>query len=195
VTLGALVAAVARRPYTEHLRRHVLAPAGMWHTEVRTYRPVDVRGLAHPYAAFTADGQPVPPGPGEPPADAVFRDIGDRFKGGSPAGGALSTVGDMIAFSRALLGHRLLSPAMTATVLAGKVDLPGQGPRPAARYAYGFVDRTINGVRMVGHNGGTPGYEGELTMFPGSGHAVVLLTNRDGSLRPAMRWVEERMIA
>jgi CubicO group peptidase (beta-lactamase class C family) len=101
VVLGAVVERVAGRPYAEHVRERVFGPAGMTATEVRSYRPADVAGMAHPYALFGLDGQPVAPGPGEPPAGSQLRDVGAELKGGSPAGGAISTTADMVAFARA----------------------------------------------------------------------------------------------
>ncbi|MFG6200332.1 hypothetical protein [Nonomuraea sp. JJY05] len=40
--------------------------------------------------------------------------------------------------------------------MEGKV----QGLNKDSKYAYGFSDELRNGVRVVGHNGGIPGYWG-----------------------------------
>ncbi|WP_158895476.1 hypothetical protein [Amycolatopsis anabasis] len=105
----------------------------------------------------------------------------------------------MLEFSRVLLAHQLLNPELTNTVLTGKVQPPGN-PRPPSngkrpmeppKYGYGFADKRINGVRIVGHNGGTPGYEGEIDIYPETGHLVVILTNQDQVESPAMRRSEE----
>jgi hypothetical protein len=110
---------------------------------------------------------------------------------GNPSGGAYSTVADILEFAQAVTGHKLLSPALTETVLAGKVDVKRPGGPPEDRYAYGFDDQNVHGVRIVGHNGGTPGFEGQLDIYPGKGYAVIALTNQDGVLVPAMRRSEE----
>jgi CubicO group peptidase (beta-lactamase class C family) len=215
ITLGALIEHVSGRPYVEHVRDRVFGPAGMVDTDVRSYRPADVPGMAHPHTLIGPDGQPVKAGPrgsdrSAPPTGADLQDVGDQLKGGSPAGGSISTVADMIGFAQALLTHKLLSPAMTDTVLAGKVAMGGSAPPPGAdrtagdgrqrkgpppgeppEYAYCFVDRRMNGVRIVGHNGGTPGYEAELDIYPETGHAVVVLANQDQAREPAMRRSEE----
>lgn len=47
------------------------------------------------------------------------------------------------------------------------------------KYAYGFMDRTRDGRRSVGHNGGAPGQNGELTIYPDSGYIIVVLANLD----------------
>jgi len=66
--------------------------------------------------------------------------------------------------------------------------------RPGAgqdTYAYGFADARINGVRVVGHNGGSPGHEGQLDVYPDRGDTVVMLTNQDQVLPPVLRRSEE----
>jgi hypothetical protein len=48
-----------------------------------------------------------------------------------------------------------------------------------AKYAYGFGDFNGDGVRWFGHNGGAPGMNGELRIFPESGYVIVALANMD----------------
>jgi hypothetical protein len=83
-------------------------------------------------------------------------------------------VGELARFAVALREHRLLDPTHTALLLAGKVQT-GQG----VRYAYGFVDRVVDGRRFVGHSGGAPGMNGELAFEPNGGYVVVVLSNFD----------------
>jgi len=175
VVLGAIIERVAGVPYADYVRRFILEPAGMRRTAVARCRPAEIGDMAIGYLRAP---------------DGTLRGNGDRVQVGSPAGGAYSTVGDMAAFADALLAHRLLSAPLTETVLAGKVvtDRPVPGED---RYAYGFADQTINGVRIVGHNGGTPGYEAELNIYPDLGCTVVLLSNQDGVLLPALRRTQE----
>jgi hypothetical protein len=50
---------------------------------------------------------------------------------GTAAGGGYSTVGDIARFADALTGHKLLSPASTELLLAGKIDFGyGSDTRP-----------------------------------------------------------------
>jgi hypothetical protein len=67
--------------------------------------------------------------------------------------------------------------------MEGKV----QGLNKDSKYAYGFSDELRNGVRVVGHNGGTPGYWSELDMFPTKGYTIVILTNQDLALFEPLR--------
>src|SRR5690348_14030391 len=104
-----------------------------------------------------------------------------------PARCAISTVDNLLAFAEALRSDRLLGPAMTATVTTGKVPVGDPGRPPTDSYGYGFGDSTVNGVRRIGHNGGSPGYEGQPLIYPDSGQVPVILTNQDRALEPALR--------
>lgn len=173
LVLGAVIQAVTGQSYASYLRGHVLGPAGMTHTGLGSYTPARVTGMAHGYALT-----------GQPPA---AHDNSSTPQLASPAGGAWSTAGDLLGFARALLGHRLLSPAMTATVLTPRVNSPQPGGPPVDKYSYGFAYQAINGVTFVGHNGGTPGYEGQLDIYPATGYVAIILTNTDQVLVPAIQ--------
>lgn len=193
VVLGAVLQHVTDSPYDDYLRRHILGPAEMTDTDVRPYTPDKIGSMAHGYALVGQDGNPVggPPTGPDPRPSGAFRDVGDQIQDANPSGGAYSTVADMARFAQALIGHRLLAPAMTQTVLTGKVRADRPGGPPVDTYAYGFFDVRINGVRIVGHDGGTPGYEGQLDVYPDLGCIVVALTNQDQAMRPAIDRSEE----
>jgi CubicO group peptidase (beta-lactamase class C family) len=193
IVLGAILERLTRQAYADYVRQHIFRPAGMTATDIGVYKPSQIPGMAHGYALVGKDGQPLPSGSGQgstTPSAALADN--DEPQVGNPSGGGWSTVGDLLRFAQALTGHRLLSPGMTDTVLAGKVatDRPGLDKDS---YAYGFADSRLNGVRIVGHNGGTPGYEAQLDVYPDRGHVVVILTNQDQTLTPALRRSEEML--
>jgi CubicO group peptidase (beta-lactamase class C family) len=76
----------------------------------------------------------------------------------TPAGGWSSTAADLLHFAEALRTHRL--------VAADPEEL-------------GFADRRWDGHRMVGHNGGAPGMNAEVWMFPSEQHTLIVLSNFD----------------
>ncbi len=198
IVLGAIVERAAGTAYPTYVHDHIFSPAGMSDTGVRVYRPVDVPGMAHGYELDDASGRPVsgpPPGPGQNPipAGASFRDNATDVQIGNPSGGAISTTADLARFARALTGHRLLSPTMTATLITGKVPVQRPGDPGQDSYAYGFDDVRLNGTRIIGHNGGTPGYEGQLDIYPDRGVTVVILANQDRALVPAIQQTETMM--
>ena len=173
IVLGAIIQAVTGQNYNSYVRQHVLGPAGMTHTGLSAYTPAQVPGMAHGYALA-----------GTGPA---LRDNSGTPQIANPSGGAYSTAGDLLKFARALLGHQLLSPAMTSTVLAPRVNAPQPGGPPVDKYTYGFAYQQINGVSFVGHNGGTPGYEGQIDIYPQADCVVVILTNQNQVLVPAIQ--------
>jgi CubicO group peptidase (beta-lactamase class C family) len=184
IVLGAIIEHVSTQRYAGYVRRRILAPARMHDTFLGPWTPAKVPRMAHPYALFDGSGQWI----GMPRMDGTvpegeLRDLGDQPDGGSPAGGAISTVDDMFRFAQALRTHRLLNATLTQTVMEGKV----QALNKDSKYGYGFSDEMRNGVRVVGHNGGIPGYWSQLDMYPSRGYTVVMLTNQDLALFEPLR--------
>jgi CubicO group peptidase (beta-lactamase class C family) len=184
IVLGAIIQSVSGQAYDEYVHDHVFAPSGMADTAVRVYTPDDVPGMAHGYALVSGTG-----------ASATYEDVGGTLQIGNPSGGAYSTVFDMLGFAQALTGHRLLSAAMTDTVLTGRIPISRPGGPADDEYAYGFEVQVINGVRIVGHNGGSPGYEGQLDVYLDRGRVVVILTNQDQTMVPAIQESESLFTA
>jgi CubicO group peptidase (beta-lactamase class C family) len=174
ILLGAVVQRVSGESYADYLRRHILDPAGMTHTGYAVYLPARVPGMAHGYQA----------------AGSNLTDISDQPQVANPSGGAYSTTGDLLKFATAVLDHKLLTPAMTATLLTPRVNSPQPGGPAVDKYTYGFAYQQINGVTFVGHNGGTPGYSGQLDMYPRTGSVVVVLTNADNTMIPVIQRTE-----
>ena len=61
-------------------------------------------------------------------------------------------------------------------MLTGKV---ARVQRAGVNYAYGFMDETYRGARIVGHGGGFPGINGKLDMYLDKGYTVAVLANYD----------------
>jgi len=169
VVLGAVVEAVSGQNYYEYVRTHVFVPAGMARTG--WLLPGQAPNMARGYTRV---------------------DTSSTWVAGNPSGGAYSTVGDLLRFAEALRKNTLLSPQMTKTVLAGKVDTQRAGAA-RTRYAYGFEEEFRNGVRIVGHGGGEPGGEAQLRIFPRLGYTVVVLANQDRAARPVSERASETL--
>jgi CubicO group peptidase (beta-lactamase class C family) len=93
---------------------------------------------------------------------------------GSSAGGALSTVDDLLKFDRALRKHKLLGKRYTDIILAPRVDTAW-----GTKYAYGFGSEKVNEKRIVGHGGDTVGISTELDIYLDHGYTVIVLSNYD----------------
>jgi CubicO group peptidase (beta-lactamase class C family) len=167
VVLGAVIEAVSGQDYYGYVRMHVFRPAGM--TRTGWYKRDQVRNMAHGYTQV---------------------DTSRTWVAGNPSGGVYSTVGDLLKFAQALLENKLLSPTMTKSVLAGRVDTPRPGPAKT-RYGYGVEEEFRHGVRIVGHGGGQPGIEAQLRIFPGLGYTAVVLANRERAARPVSELVSD----
>ncbi len=160
VLLGVVIEKVSGQSYYEYVAENIYRPAGMTRSgsepESETVRD---RSIGY----MRAQG-----GGGWNPNTNTL-----PFRGTS-AGGGYSTVGDLLKFATALLGHKLLNAEHTTLLTTGKVAAGGGG-----MYAYGFMDSRNNGVGFVGHGGGAPGMNGDLRIYPQSGYVVVVLSNLD----------------
>jgi CubicO group peptidase (beta-lactamase class C family) len=88
----------------------------------------------------------------------------------------------------------LLDAHYTELLTTGKVPTPR---RPGTKYAFGFEDETTpDGVRLIGHGGGSPGMNGRLSIFPASGYVVVVLANLDPPAADSVaRFIGDRLPA
>ena len=160
VLLGVVVERVSKQSYYDYVAEHVYKPAGM------------TGSGSEPESEAVRDrsvGYMRPPGGGAwtPNTDTLpYR--------GTSAGGGYCTVGDLMKFAEALMGHKLLTAESTELLIAGKVDSGG-----GRKYAYGFEDGRKDGVGAVGHGGGAPGMNGDLRIYPQSGYVVAVLSNLD----------------
>src|SRR5262249_21218524 len=93
---------------------------------------------------------------------------------GTSAGGGYSTVEDLVRFASALRANKLLNAHYTDLLTTGKVDTGG-----GSKYAYGFDETIVQGVRSFGHGGGAPGMNGGLRIYPQAGWVIAVLSNLD----------------
>jgi CubicO group peptidase (beta-lactamase class C family) len=159
--LGLVIEAVTGRSYADLIQDSVLARAEM--TSTGFLRP----GSGHDHVYATNYSSMMSPG-----GEREFRMPGH----GGPAGGGYSTAGDLARFARALTRGTLLDSAWTARLTSGKIDV---APGGTHRYAYGFFVEDLAGLSLVGHGGGGPGINGELTMYQGTGYTIAALANVD----------------
>jgi D-alanyl-D-alanine carboxypeptidase len=157
--LGVLIEKVSGQSYYDYVRDHIFKPAGMNGTASEPEEQL-VAERSIGYTRFTGDGL-------KPNTDTLpYR--------GTSAGGGYSTAEDLLKFATALQAHKLLDAQHTEMLTTGKLDTP-----MGAKYAYGFMDASINGTRCFGHGGGAPGMNGELKICPGPGYVIAVLANMD----------------
>ena len=158
--LGVLIEKVSGQSYYDYVLEHVYKPAGMTSTaSLPEDQAVPERSLGYMKSG----------------GDHVWKPNTDTLPyRGTSAGGGYSTVEDLLRFANALQRHKLLDAQHTELLTAGKMDAPNGG-----KYAYGFFDQSVGGVRCFGHGGGAPGMNGDLRVCPQSGYVIAVLANLD----------------
>lgn len=160
LVLGLIIEAVSGMDYHDYIRKHVAEPAGMINTDCYHVDDV-VRNLAQGYF-WNEDTK------------AYRSNIYAHSARGSAAGGGFSTVEDLQRFAKALYDGTLLSAEMVEIYTTGKVDMG-----PDSKYAYLIGDSRHDGHRTVGHSGGAPGINADLTIFTDLGFTVAAMSNYD----------------
>jgi CubicO group peptidase (beta-lactamase class C family) len=162
--LGMIIERITGQSYAEYLARHEFGPLGLASTMYCDERPV----LAHRAAGYERDS--------------------GRFVNASPlsmrqpfsAGALCSTVGDLVAWQRGLVAHRLISAASTALMSTSATLADGS----ATGYGFGLAVGTLGEHRKIGHGGGINGFLTELDHYPDDSLTVVVLANSE-SARPS----------
>lgn len=159
--LGCVIEGASGSRYLDYMARSVFAPAGM--TRTREDDPFAV--IPHRAAGYTRSES------GEL-RNSRMVDMSSKL----PAGGFVTTAGDLARFAAAFMSHRLVSretveKMLTPSRLAnGEVLTYGLG--------WGLIpDETWYGEREAFHGGGTPQVNGMLYLLPDRRFAVAILMN------------------
>lgn len=210
ILLGAVIEKISNMTYFEYVKKHIFSVAKMENTD--SYETdKENENMAIGYAL-------PPPMPGQaPPAmdKEMQREANTNFieVKGTSAGGGYSTAIDLHKFSQALLAGQLLSPKSVELVTKGKVlmqfSMPPMPPMPSdakpmqmppalkqmqmpeIKYGYGFGESFKNNIRMIGHNGGAPGIDSQMDIYPDLGYTVIVLSNYDMATRNITHFIEE----
>lgn len=166
--LAAVVEKVSGQPFEVYLTERVLKPAGMRETGYKLPKWAPDR-VAHGYR----DGEDwgtILQRIQEP--DAPYWTLRGN-------GGLHTTLGDMLAWHRALGTEAVLSKAAREKYFRPYV---AEGPRGLSHYAYGWaVSKSARGTTVVQHNGGNGIYVAEFVRFPDE-DAMLFVTSTDTTL-------------
>lgn len=179
ILLGLVVEAVSGMSYYDYVQTHVFRPAGMNHTgyPTRSDLPEDA---ARPYEP-TFD------------AGAVVRGSYSLAKGparGTSAGGAMTTVDDVLRFADALQSGILLDSSHRALLTGAHVPTGA----PDTFFGYGaMVDRS-RGVTSYGHAGQAPGTTFDLRVFPDIDTVCLVASNLNTIAGPEMTRALDHLI-
>ncbi|WP_162907252.1 serine hydrolase domain-containing protein [Allorhizocola rhizosphaerae] len=169
---GHIVAEVSGEPYDAYVQRHLLDPLGM--SRSTAAQPVPSTLVADLARSYNTDSDPPQP-------------IPFTFDNLPPDGSISATAVDMARFMNAHLHPgSVLSPATAARMhqrsFAADPRLDG--------YAHGFKERTINGHRVLTHDGGWEGFRSMLMLAPGCDLGIFLSLNGTGVGAGAAQFID-----
>jgi CubicO group peptidase (beta-lactamase class C family) len=159
--LGLVVERASGQPYAEFVRRELLAPLGLRHTSYCPNRP---QGAEWASGYDVRDDSVVP---------AEYLSMAHPYA----AGALCSTVGDFVAWQRALAAGHVVTPASYARMTTP--DTLANGER--LFYGYGLGVVRYLGHRMVMHEGGINGFNTSALHFPDDSLDVVVFSNSERS--------------
>jgi D-alanyl-D-alanine carboxypeptidase len=149
--LGMLVERITGHTLAQEVERRILRPLGLRDSSMPLHEPTPGGSYSRGYSLDYDDELNQLPG--------TLRDITVHGSSGYFAAGTLvSTEADLARFYRALLGGRLLSPALLAEM---KTTVP-TGYAPGIRYGLGLFFYDTPCGTLIGHGGGMPGYENQF---------------------------------
>jgi CubicO group peptidase (beta-lactamase class C family) len=157
LVLGKVIEIVSGQSYYDYVRDNIIKPAGMTNTDCYELDKVN-HNLAVGY-------------------DKQYTDAGTTFSNnifmhvmrGGPQGGGYSTVEDLLKFSQALQGGKLVGADYVKILTAAKPELNSPD--------YGFGFQINPGGKSFGHSGGFPGINSNLDMYNGSGWTAIVMSN------------------
>jgi D-alanyl-D-alanine carboxypeptidase len=154
--LGLLIEKLEGKPYREVLKKRILEPLGMTHTDMNDPSDI-VPHRAHGYSPVLTL------------TNALYIDMSWPYAAGS----MISTVEDLAKWDAALYGEKLVKRAAfdqmwTPVKLNSGSDYP---------YGFGWALGSVNGTKVVEHGGGIPGFTSMITRFPEKKLTVIVLSN------------------
>jgi CubicO group peptidase (beta-lactamase class C family) len=163
--LGLVVEKASGMSYEDYVEQKIFAPLGMKRSMYCNSSEV-VERRAHGYGYRGRDVRRAPMNVHTWPFSA---------------GSLCSTAGDLVTWLHALHGGKVVSPASYAEMIRPSRLNDGT----PLRYAMGLsVGTDGRGLRRIGHGGGIAGFVTDVTWYPDSQLAIVVLMNSTGPINP-----------
>jgi len=163
--LGEIVEATTGRQFAKAIDRSIAKPLGLEESGTRL-SPRLRSTLATGYSRRIPGEERRP----EPPSEAA------AFE---PAGGLISTVGDLLAYQQAHFpGDTRLLSDLSKREMQRAQWMRSEEPH----HGYGWMIWTVDGIALRGHSGGYPGFVTRIGFSPDLQLAAAVLTNTIGYL-------------
>ena len=154
VLLGYLIEKISGQSYADFLQQNIFTPLGMKDTGIDSNAailPRRAQGYRRTPHGIEHDG---------------YISMTIPFS----AGALYSTTGDLLKWEQGLFGGKVLKPeSLTRMTTPFKND-----------YAFGLSVRTVNGHKLITHNGGIEGFNTSLNTYPDDKLTVIVLGNLTG---------------
>jgi CubicO group peptidase (beta-lactamase class C family) len=157
--LGMLIEKVTGRSYAEVVRDQLAQPLGLRSTMYCETRAI-IKHRAQGYQ----------PTPDDKLVNADPLSMTHPFA----AGALCSTVGDLVAWQRALAAGRIVKPASYTAMTTPEGSAKGAG------YGYGLAMDTLGGRARVQHGGGINGFNTMLMYYPADTLTIAVFANTNG---------------
>jgi CubicO group peptidase (beta-lactamase class C family) len=158
VLLGYLIEKISGDPYEKFVRDNIFTPLGMKDSGYDSNTAI----IAHRASGYAMGKN------GYENAGFIHMTIPHG------AGALYSTTEDLLKWEQGLFGGKVLKPASIE-----KMTTPFKN-----NYAFGVGVETVNGRKIIAHNGGIQGFATELEYYPEDKLTVVVLENVTGAVPP-----------
>ncbi|MFI9838883.1 serine hydrolase domain-containing protein [Nonomuraea sp. NPDC051941] len=161
---GYIVAQVSGQPYDQYVKDHILDPLGMRHSTASEPVPAPLaagQARSYDYEDGTYQRKPF-----------VFDNL-------APDGSISATADDMARFMIAHLEDGTLLDEPTARLMHRRSF--AADPRIDG-YAHGFKEQTLNGHRVIMHDGSWEGFQSALLLVPDADIGLFVSTNSVGGI-------------
>jgi len=178
MVLGAIIEAASGQSYESYIVEHILAPAGMHHTDfvyspaMAAHEAAGTLPVVHPYTPLL---------PTMLDTKALIRErdgkllwMNRSYIDATPSTGLIGSAADVSRLVMAYLnqgtldGQRILSPDSIA-LLTETPAIDGRG--------LGWAVGEANGQRYLEHKGGGPGFATTMRIYPDAGLGIAILSN------------------
>jgi CubicO group peptidase (beta-lactamase class C family) len=161
VLLGMIVERASGKPYATFLQEEFFRPLGLSQTYYCSQKPI----IKHRAQGYDRAGRQL--------VNTEYLSMTQPFS----AGALCSTVGDLVAWQRALVGGRVVRPASYTAMSTPESLIDGK----PITYGYGLGVSTLAKHRKVSHGGGINGFTTDLAYYPDDTLHVVVLANTSPS--------------
>lgn len=161
VLLGMIIERASGKPYATFLEDEFYKPLGLSQTYYCSQKPI----IKHRAQGYDRAGRQL--------VNTEYLSMTQPFS----AGALCSTVGDLVAWQRALVGGRVVRPGSYTAMTTPEPLIDGK----PLTYGYGLGVGALAKHRKVSHGGGINGFITDLAYYPDDTLHVVVLANTSPS--------------